>query len=291
MSMSRAHAARNSVPMGLLACALVLTIAPQAVRAQSGSALFAVGEGSSRQQSARQVPGGAAALPAAVPRAAAQPLRDPATAPAPTPQPTRATAAGTRTATAGSNRRNTRATTPGSIALTGRWHDSQCIPLTGVTRSPPLFVKRQYEFDDMRKAWQLEAAVYNSSACLPGARMLTYRGVGTFVVIGKSRVANNAYDASFRIDRWTATPETREGVLTLLNGRCGSGDFVEGRALDLSPTGCPTLGIRSVAQAPQETELVSVSNGRFFLGSRLFAPGMGDDRPAQLSSYGLVRTP
>ncbi|HZH06285.1 MAG TPA: hypothetical protein VEY69_06385, partial [Lautropia sp.] len=188
-------------------------------------------------------------------------------------------------------RRTGRAKAASPIALSGRWHDSQCIPLPGVTRGAPLYVKRQYEFDDSRKAWQLEAAVFNSSTCLPGARMLTYRGAGTFAVIGKSRVANNAYDASFRIDRWTATPETREGVLTLLNGRCGSGDFVEGRSLDLSPTGCATLGIRSVAQAPQEIELVSVSNGRFFLGSRPFAPALGDDRPAQLSSYGLVRTP
>ena len=122
-------------------------------------------------------------------------------------------------------------------------------------------------------------------------RMLTYHGEGSFAVTGKSSVARNAYDASFRITEWRATPDTREGVLTLLNGRCGSGDFEEGRSLDLSATGCPTLGIRSIAQAPREVELVSVSDGKFFLGTRSFVPGMADDRPAQLSSYGLVRTP
>ena len=106
---------------------------------------------------------------------------------------------------------------------------------------------------------------------------------------GKSRVASNAYDASFKMDRWTATPQSRDGVLTLLNGRCGSGDFQEGRTLDLSASGCPTLGIRSIAQSPREVELVSVSNGKFFLGSRAFIPGLSDDRPAQLSSYGLTR--
>ena len=48
------------------------------------------------------------------------------------------------------------------------------------------------------------------------------------------------------------------------------------------------LGIK---EAPSEVELVSVSNGKFFLGSRSFMPGQGDDRPTQLSSYGMVRIP
>jgi hypothetical protein len=222
------------------------------------------------------VPAPAAARPPAKGPAAARPAAAPARKAAPP---------------VASKRSRGKASAKSPIALDGRWHDSQCIPLTGVTQTPPLFVKRQYEFDDVRKTWFLEAAVYTSDQCVANGRLLTYQGEGSFSITGKSRVASNAYDASFKIDSWKAVPHNRDGVLALLNARCGSGDFAQGRTLDLSRTGCPFLGIRSIAQSPREVELVSVSNGKFFMGTRSFAPGLSDDRPAQLSSYGLVRTP
>ena len=264
----------------LAACALVLATGPQIAVAQGGSALFAVGESGGRTK------------PDAKPKAK-QP-----TAPAPkaasTPKAARATPSA-RSSTSTARRKNSarkivrKAGSP--IALNGRWQDSQCIPLTGVTHKPPLYVKRQYEFIDARKTWRLDAAVYGSDTCVIDTRMLSYHGEGSFSVTGRSSVANNAYEASFKIDKWSATPDTREGVLTLLNGRCGSGDFAQGRPLDLSGTGCATLGIRSIAQAARESELISVSDGKFFMGTRSFVPGLADARPAQLSSYGLVRTP
>jgi hypothetical protein len=156
---------------------------------------------------------------------------------------------------------------------------------------PSFYVKRQYAFDDSRRSWQLDASVYASAACPASARLLTYHGEGSFLIAGKSPVAGNVYDATFNFDRWSAMPETREGVLALLNGRCGSGDFEQGRPLNLSVTGCSMLGIRPIAQAPRLTDLVSVNNGRFFLGSGSFTSGSGDDRRAQLGSYGLVRAP
>ena len=90
-------------------------------------------------------------------------------------------------------------------------------------------------------------------------------------------------------DTWAAAATWPSGAQ--LVARCGSGDFETGRSLDLSGTGCALLGIRSIAQSPSETELVSVSDGKFFMGTRSFAPGLSEERPAQLSSYGLVRTP
>jgi hypothetical protein len=284
------------VPHALLAAAGLVAAVPIAALAQSGSALYAVGETDSR---ARTAPRPAAKpspkpvpLPQAAPRSlaqtpvAAEPVPGGPTAAKPAaPPPQKASRKGTGKRNAGKQPIRS------PLAIDGRWHDGQCIPLTGVTHSPPLFVKRQYEFDDARKTWLLQAAVYTSDSCTANVRMLTYQGEGSFAVTGKSRVASNAFDASFKIDRWRATPHSREGVLTLLNGRCGSGDFEQGRPLDLSATGCPILGIRSIAQSPREVELVSVSNGKFFMGTRSFAPGLSDDRPAQLSSYGLVRTP
>jgi len=256
----------------LLAVAGVLSATPLAALGQGGSALYAVGETGSR---ARPAAGPAAKPPASATVAAPQPA-------APAKKDSKPVAKkGSRS----------KATAKSPVALDGRWHDGQCIPLTGVTHSPPLYVKRQYEFDDARKTWLLEAAVYTADSCVAGARLLTYKGEGSFAVTGKSRVASNAYDASFKIGSWKAVPHNRDAVLTLLNARCGSGDFEEGRTLDLSATGCPILGIRSIAQSPREVELVSVSNGKFFMGTRSFAPGLSDDRPAQLSSYGLVRTP
>jgi len=276
MPIIRSRAATAGTAFPTLAAAVLLGwTAPEAAWAQPGSALFAVGDGSSRsQRSAKPAP-----TPAGDTVGAGTPIRDPAAT------------AGSTPVRRETRRRSAPARQAVAINLNGRWHDSQCIPLAGVTRSVPLYVQREFEFDDARKTWQLQASVFTSSACLASTRMLTYRGAGSFVVNGKASAAANAYDATFGIHRWSATPETREGVLALLNDRCGSGDFEEGRMLDLSVTGCMALGIRPIAQAPQETELVSVSNGRFFLGSRSFAPGLGDDRPAQLSSYGLVRTP
>jgi len=270
----RVVVARTALP-ALVATVLLGWAAPEAGWAQSSSALFPVGDGSSRsQRSASQVP-----TPAVNTVGAAAPPRQPAAA------------AGSAPVTRESRRRNPPARQAVAINLNGRWHDNQCIPLTVTTRSVPLYVLREFEFDDARKTWQLQASVFTSSACLASTRMLTYRGAGSFVVNGKANAATNAYDATFGIHRWSATPETHEGVLALLNDRCGSGVFEEGRPLDLSVTGCLALGIRPIAQAPQETELVSISNGRFFLGSRSFSPGLGNDRPAQVSSYGLVRTP
>ena len=278
--------------------------------AQSGSALYAVGESSKAAKPVKQStvkqstvrPVVTKSSTASTPAAARKPVALKAAASKAAASKATASKAAPKAVTAKSSsgkplaKRKTRgknvarkAVSP--IALNGRWHDSQCIPLTGVTHKPPLFVKRQYEFSDSRKAWQLDAAVYASDSCVINTRLLTYHGQGSFAVTGKSSVASNAYDASFKIDRWSATPDTREGVLTLLNGRCGSGDFEEGRSLDLSATGCPALGIRSIGQAPREVELVGVSNGKFFLGTRSFVPGLRDDRPAQLSSYGLVRIP
>ncbi len=260
----------------VIASAVAIGGFPAPADAQSGSALFAVGE--PPPKSSRAKPKRADEPKAASPKAA-----------------TEAKASGARSSSrktaSNSSRRGKRAVQPSPVALNGRWHDSRCIPLTGATHRPPLYVKREYEFADARKTWRLDAAVYTSEACLRNTRLLTYHGEGSFAVTGKSKVAGDAYDADFRIHRWSATPDTRDGVLALLNGRCGSGDFEEGRVLDLSVTGCRSLGIRPIKEAPSDVELVSVSNGKFFLGSRSFMPGQGDDRPTQLSSYGMVRIP
>ena len=272
------RACQNRAFQMLLAAAGLLAAAPHVSLAQGGSALYAVGESDGR--SSRP-----ASRPAPTP-AATQPPTGASAAIAPAAAPARKA---TKPVASRSSRGKGSARSP--LAIDGRWHDSQCVPLNGVSHSPVLHVKRQYEFNDARKTWLLEATVYTSDLCLANARMLTYRGEGSFSITGKSRVASNAYDASFKIDSWNAVPHNRDGVLALLNARCGSGDFAQGQALDLSRTGCPILGIRSIAQSPREVELVSVSDGKFFMGTRSFAPGLSDDRPAQLSSYGLVRTP
>ena len=106
---------------------------------------------------------------------------------------------------------------------------------------------------------------------------------------GRSRVADGAWDANFRIARWQATPASRDGVMALLNARCGSGDFETGRALDLARTGCAPLGIEPLARRASELELVRVVDGKFFLGSRSFLLAERDQRPAQLSRYGMER--
>lgn len=255
-----------------------LALAPAIVAAQSGSSLFSVGEGARSKSGASSSP-----KPASV---AKSPGSSPATA---KPAAAKPTAAKVNAAKSSSKRRVVARQAPPAVALNGRWHDGECIPLTGITRAPALFVKRVYDFDDRRKSWRLEASVYPSEACAASTRLLVYRGEGGFAVTGQSRVAANAYDASFRIERWQATPVNRDGVLTLLNGRCGSGDFEEGRALDLSRTGCDALGIRPIAQRPREFELVRVAAGKFYLGSRSFIPGLPDERPTQLSSYGMIR--
>lgn len=269
---------------GLLISAALPLFASAGALAQGSSSLFAVGEGKSRAQARPAAP--APATPRPGPAASDGGQAAQKSLP---PKPVARKTTPPRAAAKRSSKAASAARRGSPVALNGRWQDSECIPLTGLTHRPALYVKRQYDFNDARRTWRLEADVYTSANCLGDRRLLTYAGQGTFAVTGKSRLASNAYDASFKIDRWTATPLSRDGVLTLLNGRCGSGDFAEGRPLDLSASGCATLGIRSIARAPAEVELVSVSNGKFFLGSRAFIPGLSDARPAQLSSYGLTR--
>jgi hypothetical protein len=287
----------RSVFPALATCSLfalgIATVNPAAAQS-SGSALFAVG-------SANKPTAGKPKTTSTKPASTGAPLQVPVAAPATSadiagksvgaakPVAASKSAGASKSGNASKGKRVARKGPASPVALNGRWHDTACIPLTGVTHQPPLYVQRTYAFDDRRKSWQLDAVVFDTDTCMPSSRMLSYHGRGTYTVTGKSRVAANAYDASFAIDRWQATPINREGVLTLLNGRCGSGLFEEGSALDLSASGCPIIGIRSIAQRPRETELVRVSDGRFYMGSRSMAPGLADNRPQQLSSYGMVR--
>jgi hypothetical protein len=268
----RAAATPGSLLLAAAACLVVPALMPAPAQAQDGSALFAVGESGTRKGV----------------RAATAPLQVP-----PAPAAAAVEKKPVEKPVAGRASRGAKAAkgAAGPFALNGRWEDSQCIPLTGLMHQPQLYIKRQYEFADKRKTWQLNAAVHNSPDCAAGTRLLTYQGSGTFAVAGKSAGAGDAYETSFKIERWSAVPETRDGVLTLLNGRCGSGDFDKGRRLDLSLTGCPALGIRSIAQAAREVELVRVANGKVFLGSSSFVPGSSDARQAQLSGYGVSRIP
>lgn len=254
------------------ACLVVASaLMPGAAQALEGSALFAVGESGAR----KGVRSAAAPLPVPSAPSAAVVNKRPAEKPV-----ARRAARGGKAAKGAA----------GAVALNGRWEDSQCSLLAGPAHQPQFYIKRQYDFEDKRKAWQLSAAVHTAPDCAAATRLLTYYASGTFAVAGKPASAD-AYETSFKVERRSAIPETRDGVLTLLNGRCGSGDFEKGRPLDLSLTGCPTLGIRPIAQVPREIELVRVTNGKVFLGSSSFVPGGSDARQAQLSGYGLSRIP
>lgn len=177
-----------------------------------------------------------------------------------------------------------------SIALNGRWQDSQCIPLAAAVPSAArLYVLRRYEFADDRKRWSLSADVFDNERCNVESKLLTYSGRGTFAVTGVSSVGKNVFDATFKPVKWEATPFSRDGTLALFNARCGKGDFVEGRTIDLGASGCSVLGIASINRVAAQNELVRVVDGKFFLGARSFVPGFADERPTQLSGYGLNR--
>lgn len=175
------------------------------------------------------------------------------------------------------------------LALNGRWEDSQCVPLAGVHHNPPLFVRRHYAFSDARKSWDLSADVFNSDRCTVDTKLLSFTGQGVFTVTGRSAIGKDVYEASFSTVAWRAVPFSREGTLALFNARCGSGDFDEGKPLNLSRSGCSLLGLRSIAKSRDEHELVRIADGKFYLGARSFVPGIVDDRPTQMSGYGLNR--
>ncbi len=177
-----------------------------------------------------------------------------------------------------------------AVALNGRWQDSRCIPLAAAAQSTArLYLLRRYEFSDARKTWTLSADVFDSERCTVDSKLLTYSGRGSFAVTGQSAVGRNVYDATFKPVQWEATPFSRDGTLTLFNARCGRGDFAEGRTIDLSRSGCPMLGIASTDRPEGQSELVRVADGMFYLGAKSFVPGFADERPTQLSSYGLTR--
>ncbi len=225
-------------------------------------------------QTNRPVPSAPSAPPAATP--AATPAAAPATAPGrPRPdakaQPARGTGRGP------------------AVALDGRYEDTDCVPLVAAGSPSPLFVRRSYAFDDRRKRWELKADVFNHDRCRPQSRLLTYQGGGTFSVTGVSRLGSNVYETSFNMESWSVTPQSREGTLALFNARCGSGVFDEGREIDVSRTGCPLLAVRPLAQAPTGSDLLRVADGKLFLGQRSSDPVYADERPTQLSAYGLTR--
>ncbi|MGE0310710.1 MAG: hypothetical protein AB7P21_03685 [Lautropia sp.] len=193
-------------------------------------------------------------------------------------------------------RKNGKAGAADAIALNGRWQDSQCIPLAAAAAAAAssasasrLYVLRRYEFSDRHKAWTLSADVFDSERCNVASKLLTYTGGGSFAVTGPSPVGKQVFDATFTATRWQATPFSRDGTLMLFNARCGRGDFVEGHTLDLGRSGCPVLGIASIDRVGSQSELVRIADGKFYLGARSFVPGYADERPTQLSGYGLTR--
>ena len=195
---------------------------------------------------------------------------------------------------AGSNRTATRgaATARPSIAvsaLTGRWQDTACVPLSGNGAARPLFVQRVYHFDEKSKAWTMTASLFGSDRCLADSRLLTYEGSGSYEITGRSRVGGNVYEATFTMDKWQATSTSREGTLAMFNARCGSGVFDEGRVVDLTRSGCSLVTLQPLTVAATGRELLRVTDDKIFLGANSTAPHQGSDRPTQLSTYGLSK--
>lgn len=258
--------------LGMISTAVALagtTVAiAQAPRPPSGSSLY------EPTQDARPAPGSPGTGVEAAP--SRPPASNRATTPRPRPE-TRAPAA-----------RGTPSRAP-QVALDGRWQDRDCVPLVGAASASPLFVKRSYEFDDKRKRWEMTADVFSHDRCRPQTRLLTYQGSGTYAVTGVSRIGSNVYEASFAMESWQATPHSREGTLALFNARCGAGMFDEGRLIDLARSGCPLLAVRPLARAPTGSELLRVADGKIYLGVRSNDAAFADERPTQVSEYGLTR--
>ena len=174
-------------------------------------------------------------------------------------------------------------------ALAGRWQDAACVPLGSNGAGRPLFVQRAYVFDEKGKAWTMSASVYSSDRCAADARMMTYEGSGTYEITGRSRVGTNVYEATFTMSTWQATATSREGTLAMFNARCGSGVFDEGRVVDLTRSGCSLVTLQPLTVAATGRELLRVTEDKIFLGANSPVPHQGNDRPTQLSNYGLSK--
>ena len=196
----------------------------------------------------------------------------------------------------GGNRKSTAATKAApearrsiALALTGRWQDAGCIPLSSSGTAGPLFVQRAYDFDEKAHSWTLSAQVYSSDRCNAETRLLTYEGSGTYEITGRSRVGNNVYEATFTMKNWQATSTSREGTLALFNARCGSGVFDEGRILDLNRSGCSLVALQPLTVADSGRELLRLDDDRIYLGPNPAVPNQGSDRPTRVSRFALTR--
>ncbi len=286
-----------------LAAASLLTLTLSA-QAQSDSSLLAVGSAPARSTPKASTAGTAAKTPSA--KAATTSASKPAASNSAASKPAANKSAASRSTAAGkpatasrsqANRNNAkkpattqRASAPrpvGPAALTGLWQESACAPLASARVTEPLYVKRQYQFDDRKKDWQLDATVFADGHCTAASQMLSFRGEGSYSLKGATRSGTNDWNADLRIDGWQVTPTNREGVMALLNARCGRGEFATGKAIDLSRTGCAPLGIESIAQRPSERERIRIADGKVLVGAHSLSPAARAERPAQMSRVGL----
>ena len=177
-----------------------------------------------------------------------------------------------------------------ALALTGRWRDANCIPMSGGSGAGgPMFVQRAYEFDEKAHTWTMSGSVYGSDRCSADSRLMTYEGSGSYEITGRSRVGNNVYEATFTMKNWQATSTSREGTLALFNARCGSGVFDEGRALDLNRSGCSLVSLQPLTVVDTGRELLRFDEDRIYLGPSLAVPNQGADRPSRVSTFALTR--
>ena len=266
------------------------TAQAQGARGQSGgSSLYSPTGTEADKAPSPAAPPSSATKPSAAKPSATKPA---ATSPAATPAVKAANPGGNRNA--GTTKAATKAVPEPprrniALALTGRWRDARCIPMSGSGTAGPLFVQRIYEFDETEHTWALSANVYGSDRCSADTRLLAYEGSGTYEITGRSRTGNNVYEATFTMKNWQATSTSREGTLALFNARCGSGVFDEGRVLDLNRSGCPLVALQPLTVADSGRELLRFDDDRIALGPNLTVPNQGSDRPSRVSSFALTR--
>lgn len=162
--------------------------------------------------------------------------------------------------------------------LAARWTSAQC-----ESGGPGIYVKRDFTLTE--STWKLNVGIFTDAACSAG--FATIDVSGPYTVVQDSASVAGATEVDYGVTTHTVTPKNDAALQAVNGGNCGSAPRAIGQVLDVTQTGCSTLGVPSVAACPKELDLNKIDGDNLYFGDR--SGDLCKTRAPKLGQYPVTR--
>lgn len=177
---------------------------------------------------------------------------------------------------------------PAIPVISGKFASDACVaqPQADGTTS---YTKTAYTFTPT--TWAMDVDSFGDEAC--ATPLGTLHADGPYTVSGPSTKVPGAFDADLVFQHRTITPH-HEGYIALMQSMsCGKAPYAVDQAQDVLTTGCPEMGVPSLADCPREYDLVKVEGNALTFGKRPADNNICtvEKRPSELSAQSFTLVP